>query len=85
MIKNERWSLAMLALLKSERARRRTNRLGGRVMLAVGAAIAAGSLIGITFSEPVALAAVAVGTVAWVVVLSVYSCVQWRMDPEREE
>ena len=66
--------------LKSERSWVRTNRLGGWLLVVMGVTIAACRYTGFTISMAVVLGM----ALALSVVLSAYSYVQWRMDPDRE-
>ena len=66
--------------LRSERSWVRTNRLGGWLLVVMGVTIAAGGYTGFTISMAVVLGM----ALALSVVLSAYSYVQWRMDPDRE-
>ena len=66
--------------LRSERSWVRTNRLGGSLLVVMGVTIAAGGYTDFTISMAVVLGM----ALALSVVLSAYSYVQWRMDPDRE-
>ena len=66
--------------LRSERSWVRTNRLGGWLLVVMGVTIAAGGYTAFTISMAVVLGM----ALALSVVLSAYSYVQWRMDPDRE-
>jgi immunity protein, SdpI family len=64
--------------LSSERSWNRTHRLGGRLLVAVGLTAAATSLF-----PWVGLAVLAIGLPAVIVIVFVYSYVQWSRDPAK--
>jgi len=64
--------------LSSERSWNRTHRLGGRLFVAVGLAAAAGSVF--PWAGLIALAA---GVPVLIVILFVYSYIQWSRDPAK--
>jgi uncharacterized membrane protein len=65
--------------LSSERSWNRTHRLGGWLMIVFGLVIAASA-----FDQALLLWLVLGGAVALVAILSAYSYVQWRNDPDKQ-
>lgn len=64
--------------LSSERSWNRTHRLGGRLFVAIGLTVAATSVF-----PWVGIVALAVGIPAMIVLLFIYSYVQWSRDPAK--